>query len=80
MRFILNFIFFGILFFLIHIYFPEAFNTLVGWADKFYIFLRDLILNLYERFQHNPPAAPATAPVEHAMIMLPYLWQKLSGK
>lgn len=43
MRFILNFFFFGFLFFLIYAFFPEAFATLVNWATIVYEFLRDLI-------------------------------------
>ena len=43
MRFLLNFFFYGLLFFLIYLFFPEAFNTLVSWANETYIFLRDLI-------------------------------------
>jgi hypothetical protein len=43
MRFILNFFFYGLLFFLIYLFFPEAFNTLVSWANETYIFLRDFI-------------------------------------
>jgi hypothetical protein len=43
MRFILNFIFFGILFFLIWHYFPEVFQTLVSWAEGLFNFVRELI-------------------------------------
>lgn len=43
MRFILNFFFYGLLFFLIYLFFPEAFNTLVSWANDTYIFLRDFV-------------------------------------
>jgi len=44
MRFILNFIFFGILFYIIYLFFPDAFQTLVAWANKTYEFFRNLIL------------------------------------
>jgi len=43
MRFILNFIFFGILFFLIWHYFPEFFQTLVSWAESAFNFVRELV-------------------------------------
>lgn len=82
MRFILNFIFFGILFYLIHLFFPEAFNTLVGWCDKIYIFFKDLFMSLYERFYQNqgttsaPPATPPAAPTHALFIVVPYLWHK----
>ncbi len=81
MRFILNFIFFGVLFFLIHMFFPDAFNTLVGWADKIYIFFKDLFMSLYEKFYHNQPAAPATPPpATHALfIAIPYLWYRIKN-
>lgn len=41
MRFIFNFIFFGILFYLIAIYFPEPFHTLVSWADAIVSFVKE---------------------------------------
>ena len=43
MRFILNFIFFGIIFFLIWHYMPETFQTLVSWMNKAFLFVQDLI-------------------------------------
>jgi hypothetical protein len=51
MRFFLNFFFFGLLFYLIYLFFPEAFNTLVSWAQKFYDFLRDVFIQLSGKFQ-----------------------------
>lgn len=50
MRFIINFFFFGILFYLIYLFFPETFVTLVSWADKTYEFLKDLFLGVSNRF------------------------------
>ena len=50
MRFILNFLFFGFLFYLIYLLFPEAFMTLVGWANKTYEFLRELFILLSDKF------------------------------
>ena len=44
MRFIFNFIFFGILFFLIWHYFPDAFQTMVSWAESAFNFMRELVL------------------------------------
>lgn len=40
MRFILGFIFFGLLFYGIHLYFPEFFATLVSWAAKVFEIIR----------------------------------------
>lgn len=47
MRFIINFFFYGLLFFLIYLFFPEAFHTLVSWANDTYVFLRDLFLSVF---------------------------------
>lgn len=53
MRFILNFFFFGILFYLIYLLFPEAFHTLVSWADKAVELARELFNRLSEKFYGN---------------------------
>lgn len=39
LRFFLNFIFFGVLFYAIHLFFPDAFQTLVSWAGSIYDFI-----------------------------------------
>lgn len=49
MRFIFNFIFFGILFYIIYLFFPDAFATLVSWVAKVYEFLRDIFMQVYEK-------------------------------
>lgn len=51
LRFILNFFLFGILFYLIYLFFPDAFMTLVSWANEAYEFLKDLVLELAGKFQ-----------------------------
>ena len=51
LRFILNFILFGILFYLIYVYFPDTFLTLVSWADQIYTFFKELFIQLYEKMQ-----------------------------
>lgn len=56
MRFILNFIFFGLLFYLIYLFFPEAFNTLVSWVNQIYEFFRDLFLNVSKKVQRGDNA------------------------
>lgn len=58
MRFILNFFLFGILFYLIYVFFPDAFHTLVSWADTVYNFFRDIILGIKEKV--------GTQPAEHS--------------
>jgi hypothetical protein len=47
-RFILNFFLFGFLFFLIWMFFPEAFETLVSWASHVYEFFKMVALRLQE--------------------------------
>ena len=49
MRFILNFIFFGILFFLIWHFLPEAFQTLVTWMTSAFNFVQDLVVNAWHK-------------------------------
>lgn len=63
MKFIFNFIFFGILFYLIATYFPEPFQTLVSWAQTIVNFFKELFQVLIERigsFSHTAPPAPPT--------------------
>lgn len=50
MRFILNFLFFGILFYLIYLFFPDAFKTLVRGADQSYEFLKDFFMTFSNHF------------------------------
>lgn len=50
MRFILNFFIFGFIFFLIYLFFPEAFQTLVSWAQSTYNFFHDLFVSASEKF------------------------------
>lgn len=62
MRFIFNFIFFGILFYLISIYFPEPFHTLVSWADAIVSFVKETFHVLLDKIsamgQTTPPPTP----------------------
>lgn len=51
MRFVFNFIFFGLLFYVIYLFFPEAFRVLVSWADTAVAFLKDLGGQLYEKLE-----------------------------
>lgn len=41
-RFIINFFLFGFLFFLIYVYFPEAFSTLYSWANDVFIWFKTM--------------------------------------
>ncbi len=68
MRFILNFFFFGILFYLIWMFFPDSFKTLVSWADQVVAFFKSLISTAAEKVNHTPAETPA-----HAwLLLLPY--------
>ena len=57
MRFILGFIFFGLLFYALSVYFPEAFQTLTGWAAGLFDFIREQFERLTGAF-HKAPEAP----------------------
>lgn len=48
-RFIINFVLFGALFYLIWHFFPDAFQTLVSWVKTLVEFTQDLIRDLYSR-------------------------------
>lgn len=49
LRFVFNFILFGILFFLIWHFFPDAFNTLVSWAGSIVDFFTNLFSGLFQK-------------------------------
>lgn len=67
MRFILNFFFFGLLFYLIYLFFPDAFQTLVSWANQAYSYIRDVFLNLSGRV--HPSNAPNQPPHQQALLL-----------
>ncbi len=73
MRFVLNFIFFGLLFFIIWKFFPEAFHTLVTWVTALYDWLYHLFHSLFEQVNK----AEATKEAPKAALLLPWLfWKK----
>lgn len=74
MRFIFNFIFFGFLFYLIYLIFPDAFSTMVGWANKLYIFLKDLFLLLYAKINEMMGKQGETSPSPHQALFLIPFW------
>ena len=73
MRFILNFIFFGVLFYAIYLFFPDVFHTLVTWANAIYEFLKDIIMQISGRVQEWKQDKVDHHPVEHALFFVP-LW------
>lgn len=63
MRFILNFIFFGILFYLLWLYFPEQFETLKSWAGSAVDLIKHLYHSLMDKLQvSGAPGAPTAPP------------------
>lgn len=71
MRFILNFIFFGVLFYVIYLFFPDAFHTLVGWANGIYEFLRDIFMQLTGKYYEWKGEGTHRASPEQAMFLIP---------
>lgn len=70
MRFLWNFFFFGILFYLIWMFFPDAFATLVSWANQVVAFFKDLFSGLWDKSQHYvPERKPETPPPAAAWLM-----------
>lgn len=53
MRFILNFFFFGFVFYLIYLYFPEAFHTLTSWAQNVFDWLKDAFNAISDKISHQ---------------------------
>lgn len=72
-RFILNFIFFGVLFYAIAHFFPDAFQKLVSWAESIYQFFVDLSYRMTDWLNHNTkptPSNPEPAKVIYEAIKL----------
>lgn len=61
MRFIFYFVFFGLLFYIISMYFPEAFQTLVSWAATVFNFIHDLVVTIVDKINAwtGKPVHPA---------------------
>ena len=71
MRFILGFIFFGLLFYAIYLFFPEAFQTLAGWAGNVFDFFKTLFTDLSNKFQGSKETSPTpTKETTHAAFLL----------
>jgi hypothetical protein len=69
MRFILNFIIFGIIFYLIWMFFPEAFQKLVTWTGDVVTFVKNFVLEMWQRYGHNPSSP--TEPTKTALLLIP---------
>lgn len=72
LRFIANFFLFGLLFYLIYLFFPEAFHTLVSWADRTYEYLRDFFMRISGESRSNGQLPPED--VRSMLVPLIGLW------
>lgn len=73
LRFIFNFILFGIIFYLIYLFFPEAFTTLVSWANKTVDFFKDVFVTLsakYNEWRGQEASGTATPPHQALFLLL----------
>ncbi len=65
LRFMFNFIFFGVLFYVIWMFFPDAFHKLVAWAGKVYEFFVDLGVSVLDSVNHlTKPEIPTPGPMD----------------
>lgn len=71
LKFILNFILFGVLFYAIYVAFPDAFHKMVGWADSIYELLRDLFTQLSNKLQDWGAQREKPQSPERAVLLLP---------
>lgn len=71
-RFIFNFILFGVLFFLIWNYFPDAFATLVNVAKVIVEFFKDLFVQLWEKISPSLHKTDSQ-PTQTAMMIVSFI-------
>lgn len=67
-RFIFNFIFFGVLFYAIAHFFPDAFQKLVHWAETIYHFFVDAAYKLVDWVSHNTKPHNPPSPQEPSKV------------
>lgn len=72
MRFIINFIVFGLIFYAIWYFFPDAFMKMVNGAGAVFGYLRDLVEVLIQKInEHRPhPSAAPTAALTYLFSSL----------
>lgn len=80
-RFILNFIFFGVLFYAISLFFPDAFQTLVSWAGKVYSFIVNAVTAIINWVSEMTKSASnngngGDTQALSALLMLPMVMKK----
>lgn len=71
MRFIFNFFFFGLLFFLIYIFLPDTFHTLVSWATSAYEFIRGFVQELTQKYHTSITPEAGEAAKAILFLILP---------
>jgi hypothetical protein len=55
-------------------FFPDAFLTLVSWADHVVAFFKELIFNTWDKVQHHVPAKPEPGtPPTPAWLLIPFI-------
>ncbi len=63
MRFIFNFVLFGLIFYALWFFFPDAFAKLVHWAQAVFDFIKDTVASIIDKINQTkspkPPAEPA---------------------
>ncbi len=61
-RLIINFIIFGLIYFAIYYYFPDAFHRLVGWAQETFTFIKDWIIIIVDKIRAWYSTIPGPKP------------------
>jgi len=54
-RFIINFILFGLLFYILWRYAPDLFETLVSWVDALFEYLKEGAVWVFEKIRGTTP-------------------------
>lgn len=76
MRFIIGFIFFGLLFYCIWLYFPEAFATLTSWAAQIVAYIQALFTNVAEKAHGIKPAPTPEKSLIPFFVFLSWLYRR----
>ena len=76
MRFIFNFILFGIIFYLLYVFFPDAFMTLVSWANKAFDFLKDVAMSTVTKINEwrGEPKGQGTPAHQAILFLFAKIW------
>lgn len=69
LRFIINFILFGLLFYALWLFVPDVFSKLTGWAGALFNYIQELLNQLGGRLR-TEPAQPSVTPAAPALLFL----------